>query len=267
MVIFIDYDGTLRGNTHGINERTKKAIKKVMARGWEVVLCTARPLSQMLDMMREIGSRYAIACSGAIVYDDVRKSILSRKGLEKETLEKFLEIYKEGVLMHISSSGLDTYTHNAYLKTRDPISHRAILVQSEVQEFFRNNDLDKIAIHSKDFNVMFSFYRQCRELGFHIDGASRPVLAGVYAPQDDYYMDIVPVGVSKGTGIKYILDILGAKAEQAIAIGDARSDIAAFEAVGTGVAMGNAVPELKAIAKHVTATNKEDGVAVYLESL
>lgn len=52
-----------------------------------------------------------------------------------------------------------------------------------------------------------------------------------------------------------------------IAFGDDLNDRALLAARGRGVAMGNALPEVRAIADSVTATNDEDGVADMLEGL
>jgi len=55
--------------------------------------------------------------------------------------------------------------------------------------------------------------------------------------------------------------------DQTFAFGDARNDHEMIEWAATGVAMGNAFAETKAIANVVTATNDEDGVAVFVEQL
>lgn len=58
---------------------------------------------------------------------------------------------------------------------------------------------------------------------------------------------------------------LGIKQENVMALGDQANDIAMIEYAGMGVAMGNAITELKEIAQHVTGTNTEDGVALAIE--
>ena len=52
-----------------------------------------------------------------------------------------------------------------------------------------------------------------------------------------------------------------------MAFGDDFNDLGMLATAGWGVAMGNAIPEIKAAANDVTATNNEDGVARYLEKL
>jgi hydroxymethylpyrimidine pyrophosphatase-like HAD family hydrolase len=54
---------------------------------------------------------------------------------------------------------------------------------------------------------------------------------------------------------------------QIIAIGDDVNDVPMISRAGLGVAMGNARPEVQAIAKRVIGHNKDEGLAVFLEEL
>jgi len=78
-------------------------------------------------------------------------------------------------------------------------------------------------------------------------------------------LEVLPLGASKGAGVEILLRELGFEPSQALAIGDAENDIEMLSLVGTSVAMGNAPPNVKEVAAHVTATNSEDGAAQALE--
>ena len=69
----------------------------------------------------------------------------------------------------------------------------------------------------------------------------------------------------KGRALLILADHLGIPKNHTIAFGDSSNDAAMLKAAGTGVAMANASDELKAICDAVTASNDQDGVAVYLE--
>ena len=56
-------------------------------------------------------------------------------------------------------------------------------------------------------------------------------------------------------------------ASEVVSFGDGQNDKSMIEWAGTGVAMGNAVDEVKAVAQMVTANNNEDGIAVALDKL
>ena len=65
---------------------------------------------------------------------------------------------------------------------------------------------------------------------------------------------------SKARGIQTALQKLGLKMADAMAFGDAHNDMEMLQTVGFGVAMGNAVPEIKAIADYVCPPINEDGI-------
>lgn len=80
---------------------------------------------------------------------------------------------------------------------------------------------------------------------------------------------MLPRGGNKGVGVATLLDRLGVRPEEIMAIGDAENDIGMLELAGVAVAMGQASEAVKAVASHVTASNAdgEDGAAVALERL
>ena len=82
-----------------------------------------------------------------------------------------------------------------------------------------------------------------------------------------YYFEFTPLGVDKTRALKETFAKLGIDRSEVIAFGDAQNDQSMIEWSGTGVAMGNAVDEVKAVADYVTDTNNEDGIAKALARL
>lgn len=77
-----------------------------------------------------------------------------------------------------------------------------------------------------------------------------------------HMLEILPLGSSKGNGVAKLLKALEVKADAVAAIGDGENDVGMLQLAGTSIAMGNAVPQAKRVAKHVLSrTNDEDGVA------
>src|SRR5205823_9786900 len=73
-------------------------------------------------------------------------------------------------------------------------------------------------------------------------------------------LDIFNAGTTKAKALHFISERYGFRMRDAMAIGDGINDIDLLEAVGLPIAVGNAIPEAKAIAKAVVAANDEDGV-------
>ena len=78
-------------------------------------------------------------------------------------------------------------------------------------------------------------------------------------------IEVVPLGISKATGVEELARPLGITAEEVVAFGDMPNDVPMLRWAGLGVAMGNAHPEAVAAADEVTATKADDGVARVLE--
>ena len=93
------------------------------------------------------------------------------------------------------------------------------------------------------------------------------ILQGTHATQItawwDKAVDIIPLSCGKGNAVRAILAHYGFLKAEAIAFGDGRNDIEMLEAVGTGVAMGNALNEVKARAAVICRSVEEDGVYHY----
>ena len=77
-------------------------------------------------------------------------------------------------------------------------------------------------------------------------------------------LEILPPNVNKMNGLKAALNFYRIPREQLAAFGDEENDKDMLEYAGIGVAMGNAIPEIKQIADITVGSNDDDGVANYL---
>lgn len=78
-------------------------------------------------------------------------------------------------------------------------------------------------------------------------------------------LEIVPSGVNKWDGLQLLLNHLGLPPSALMAVGDGGNDLAMVAGAGLGVAMGNAVQEVKAVAGAVVASHDDGGVAEAFE--
>jgi HAD superfamily hydrolase (TIGR01484 family) len=80
------------------------------------------------------------------------------------------------------------------------------------------------------------------------------------------YLEIAPKVISKSTALAKIMkERFKSSLFEVMAFGDNYNDVEMIRDVGLGVAVGNAIPDVKAVAKEITLTSKADGVAVTLE--
>lgn len=82
-----------------------------------------------------------------------------------------------------------------------------------------------------------------------------------------FLMEFTAKGVHKGEALTGLCRALGVPLEQVVVIGDNHNDAYMFGIGGCSVAVGNAVPDLLALADRVTGSSAEDGVAVVLDEL
>ena len=82
-----------------------------------------------------------------------------------------------------------------------------------------------------------------------------------------FFLELTPKGIDKAKSLQRLLVHLGMKREDLMAFGDGFNDLSMLEYAGMGIAMGNAVDEVKAIADFITISNDEDGIAIALEQL
>ena len=73
--------------------------------------------------------------------------------------------------------------------------------------------------------------------------------------------------IDKAASLDRLAKSLGIKQEEVIAFGDGYNDLSMIEYAGLGVAMENAVEEVKQRAKVVTKSNNEDGIAYVLSQI
>ena len=81
------------------------------------------------------------------------------------------------------------------------------------------------------------------------------------------YLEIMNKQATKSNAIRFMEKVLNVTQEQVIAFGDNFNDLDMLQYAGLSVAMGNAPEEIKAVAKRVTASNNDDGIALVLNEI
>lgn len=108
----------------------------------------------------------------------------------------------------------------------------------------------KAGIFCDDGNVMDNAYVLQRELGEEF----------VFAPSGVSWIDAMQPRVTKATGVAQVMRAHGLAPDEVLAFGDAMNDYELIRFAGTGCAMGNGRPVLKAVADHVIGTNADHAV-------
>lgn len=257
-LIAIDIDGTLVDDQKEIAPETIATIKAAKAAGIRVVLCTGRPLTGVTKYLEKLDlttdDDFVITFNGALVQVSGTGESLIHHTLDINDYHLLEEASRElNVHMHAEDQKL-MYTPNADIS--EYTVAESFLVQMPLR--FRNpEEMPKDIVISK---IMYIDYP---EVITRVVNALPAKIADnyYYVQSEPFFLELLNKNASKGNAVMGLAEKLGIKKEEVMALGDQGNDLSMMQAVGFGVAMGNAIQEVKDSAKAVTATNVELGVA------
>ncbi|MEW5290404.1 MULTISPECIES: sugar-phosphatase [Erwinia] len=261
-LIAIDMDGTLLNPQHEVTPAVKEAIRCAREKGVAIVLATGRPFIGVQRYLMELGlqqdGQYCITNNGALVQQAATGDCVAEVTLNYDDYRYFEQLARElGVhfqaltksLLFTANKDISEFTVHESFLTGIPLRFRT------VEEMDKSATFPKVMMIDQPEKLDKAISRIPHE-------AHQRYTIMKSSP---YYLEILHKQVNKGAGVKALADRLGLSREEVMAIGDQENDLAMLEFAGTGVAMGNGIASVKAIAQFVTKTNQEDGVAYAIE--
>lgn len=261
-LLVLDVDGTLLNDAKEITKRTLSALLKIQQMGVRVVLASGRPSYGLMKVAKtlELGNYggFILSYNGCQIINAQNGEILFERRINPEMLP-YLEkkARKNGF-------ALFTYHDNLILTNNSDDEH--VLDEAEL------NDL--VVIEEEEFSTAIDF-APCKCMLVSDDEAAlvaleehwKKRLSGVLDVfrSEPFFLEVVPCSVDKANTLGALLEHLGVKREEVMAIGDGTCDVAMLQLAGMGVAMGQAPDSVKACADYITASNEEDGVAAAVE--
>lgn len=270
-LIAIDIDGTLFNNHSEITPRTQEAIRTCIEKGVEIVISTGRPYAGLpVDILANLGVRYAITANGAAIYEIPSKTCLYENCMDWEIPYEILS-QLEGKELHLDAfiNG-DGYSQTDCAKRL----HRLDMPESN-KKYIRatRTFTEHLASYIKEQKpniqkMLINFYPLPDGSFGHRDEVEKLLstyseitfLCGGY-----HNFEFTKTGTTKGSGLLFLCKHLDISPAETMAIGDSENDLDIMNTAAIGVAMGNAHAEVKEIADYVTLSNEEDGVAHALE--
>jgi Cof subfamily protein (haloacid dehalogenase superfamily) len=260
-LIATDMDGTLLRWDDTVSEATVAELERWRADGVPVVLATGRPPRWMVRIREVLGSGTAVCCNGAVLLD----------------LERFEIVDEDPLLPDVLQSV------TAELRRRQPDTWFAVEYGLEFRHepiYKPRWDVDAPGVAEATLDEMTTA-PVAKLLARHEDLPRDEFVAlveevvgdraTVTNSSSDALAEISAAGVTKASGLAKVVARHGVDPEDVVVFGDMPNDIAAFEWVraagGRAVAMEHAHPDLLAVATDVTASNEDDGVAAFLQSL
>lgn len=257
-LIALDLDGTLLTNDKKVSLENKKALQQAIEKGVYVVLCTGRPIMGIQFVIDALElpphNDYVITFNGALVQRATTREVLS---MQPHTLADIKEIYETLLANDLPMNAIDlekvyepTYPKNS--PSYYPVIIKNLTFEQKEWATFDDNHLFNKALCCRPKEELDEKLKHVPKTFFDKFNTfkSRPEL-----------LEIMPKGVDKAFGIAQLCRILGITLDECMALGDEENDIAMLQAVGYGIAMGNATQHVKDVAKYVTGTNEAHGVA------
>jgi Cof subfamily protein (haloacid dehalogenase superfamily) len=254
-LIALDLDGTLLAPDETISPRNRKAIAAALAAGIRVVLVTGRGVDTPIRVSKELGLNLpVICCHGALTKDFGADKILVHIPVPLQ--------YAKPMIAFAEAQGLAiaVYHDEAFYR----LAGSQIYMDDMRGPGWRETpSLSEILHAGAPTFIRFlgqeSVARMEREFG------DLPLSFRHETWHDFVECAVLNRAASKKNALAQLCADFGIPSERVLAVGDSRNDVPMLRWAGIGVAMGNALPEVRESVRYVTAANDRDGVALAIE--
>lgn len=259
--IALDLDGTLTNGKKEITPRTRQAIDACIDMGVHIILASGRPTPGIWPVARTLGldkrGGYMLSYNGAQIVDCRTGQVLAQEVLPREWIGPIAKQASRAGGVPVTYGEDAIYTLDAQDQYVQLESRICQLPLRQVEDLGQavNWDVPKVLVARAPQHMA------------HVEEQMQQAFAGKLSiyKSSAFFLEVMPLGVEKAQSLRALLTILGLTPEQLMACGDSWNDLSMIELAGLGVAMGNAVPQVKQVANFVTQDNEHDGVAFAIE--
>ncbi|QAT39715.1 HAD family hydrolase [Clostridium sp. JN-9] len=253
--VFFDIDGTLLDCLNGITDITpavKKAIRELQNEGNYVFIASGRPYAFISSEILNFGFDGYIFTNGAQVR--LGDKLIYKKPFNKNFTKELVLNCDKLNIQYILQGEKYSYLNNDFERLYSYYDNYGISRRYLTGDY----DIDKVDVFKMEMlygskqALDYCFSKVNEDYNYGLDSSNS--VFELYSRRD-----------SKASGIKKVLKYLNIPLENSYAFGDDTNDIEMLEAVGCGIAMGNASDMVKSHADKVTDEVQRDGVALGIE--
>jgi Cof subfamily protein (haloacid dehalogenase superfamily) len=256
-LVISDIDGTLLDDDKELSPGAPAAVQRLYAAGVRFSIASARPPRMVRNLIDRLRVREPLACfNGALIVSPDEK-VLHKVPMAAADAQVVAD--------HILSHGFDlwVWTDTDWYVTSDVGPHVAhheaemgrkptLLTDRNMKQY----DVLKLVGVSDDYDALAAAEKEMAGMGIDSVSATR---------SSPYYLDVTAAAANKGAAVLAISALLQIPCEQIATIGDMTTDTLMFRQSGLSIAMGNALPDVKAKAKFVTKSNGDDGFSYAMD--
>ncbi|MDW3217287.1 MAG: Cof-type HAD-IIB family hydrolase [Acidimicrobiales bacterium] len=259
-LIATDLDGTLFGSDHRPAARSVAAINAASDAGIHVCAATGRSWFYGLDMATSTGARlhHFIGSNGGHRVDAVSRSVEERIVFAPDTIEAMVAAARRGLGdVGFGFELADEMVWDERFVELSPVNLDGRPRSVKPTPEHRRDEIGKMFIAHPDIGRV------------DLVEAVEPFMPDEVniTTSGVEFIEVTPPGADKGSAVERLATSLGFTADEVLAFGDNQNDLSLLRWAGRGVAMGNALDMVKAVADEETTTNVEHGVALVIEQL
>lgn len=246
-LIVTDLDGTLLRTDKTVSDRTIQVLQKCREQGIAIAMATARYWIATERYRNLLHPDYLITGDGTVVH--CGEELVCECGFSREKTDAIIAMIQSAVpeAEIVSAADRTVYWNSLHIAESDRL-YRAV--------YFDYKSPLPVPAHK------IAAYLPNRECAEEI--AARCGCKLICYRGENMYA-FIPEQAGKAYMIQQLVEKLQISLENVVAFGDDGNDLEMLQLCGVGVAVANALPEIKKVADHVTLSNDEDGVAVFME--
>lgn len=262
-LVALDLDGTLKSTDKQILPKTKAMLQELAQKGVVIVLASGRPTAGLYAEANELEldklGGYLLSFNGAKVVDYQTKEIIYQKVFDASRAHEVYDRAKEYNLAVMTYSDEEIITeddNDEYVCVESDINHMPIRHVDSFKEYV-DFAVNKVLLTA-----------QPEYAGAIVDEFKEPYGASLSIYRSaPFFIEVMAQGIDKAASLQALIDRLNIKREEVISFGDGYNDLSMIEFAGMGVAMSNAVDEVKQRANYITLSNDEEGIYECLKML
>ncbi|MGY0692236.1 Cof-type HAD-IIB family hydrolase [Virgibacillus sp. FSP13] len=248
-IVFFDIDGTLLDEEKKIPMSTKKAIKQLKNNGVYVAIATGRAPFMFEDIRKELEIESFVSFNGQYVVFEGKPIYENPLGVQELTRLYQRSLASDFPMVFMSSNEMRASTgESSFIK--ESFGSLKFDYPAVDADYYRSNMIYQALLFcgKGEEDSIVNDHQELRFIRWH-----------------DYSCDVLPRGGSKAIGVQKLIDKSGIGLSNTFAFGDGLNDIEMLTEVGTGIAMGNGVSELKTVADYVTDDVDKNGIVKGLQ--
>ena len=253
-LIASDMDGTLLTTDKRLPEDFTEVVRALYKKGVSFCIASGRQYASLRRDLEELVPELVfIAENGALIMEHDRQLFIDPlEGCDLPAIVRAAggldQVYP--VICRSDCALVDKSASEAFIDELRMYYEQTFVVENLAEKCDDFHDVCKVAFYDAGDAATHALPVLMERLG----GCHSVILSGAN------WVDVMKPGVNKGRAMRMLQEIKGISPDQCMAFGDYLNDLEMLESVTESYAMENALDEIKRIARHIAASNDDDGV-------